>query len=156
MLASKLLFGFGLYLLYKFSLYFYTFIENGFPRWDDDLVIGNSTINLFFAPYGAIVAIIFSLILLYVSGKDLFIYYFSNSETMASIIRFEPSTEDTSDNAPINIVISLNGREVVLDFMHAALQKKLKEGDLIPVKYIENKPNFAVLNEKELDKILKD
>lgn len=154
MFASKLLFGLGLYLLYTFSKYFYTFIEKGFPRWEDDLVIGNSTINLVFAPYGSIIAIIVSLILLYISGKDLIIYYFSNSESMAEIIRFEHSTDDLSENSPINIVIDLNNQEVTLDFMQASFKKKLKVGDKIPVKYIDGKPQMAILDEKKLNRIL--
>ena len=150
MFASKLLFGFSLYLIYKFSNYFYEIVKDGFPSWDDDLVIGNTTINLVFAPYGSILAIMIALVLLYVSGKDLYLYYFSNTQTNAKVLNIEHSTEDTSESAPINIIIEIEGIAVTLDFLNSDLRKQVSIGGTIPVRYFSGKPEKAVLDESKI------
>ncbi|WP_396587926.1 hypothetical protein [Bermanella sp. R86510] len=150
MLASKVLFGFSIYLFYRFASYFYSFIESGFPSWGDDLVVGNTTINLFFAPYGALLALAFVSILLFVSGRDLYIYYFSNVESFARVKKIEYSTDDMSSTAPIDIVVEIEGETVVIDFLNANLKDYIKEGDSIPVRYVDGRPQQAMINEKKL------
>jgi hypothetical protein len=85
MIVQKTLLVFSLYIAYKFAVYFFSFVESGFPTWGEKIAIGNATYSLFFAPYGAIIGFSMVSTLVYTSGRDVFRYYLSNETTLAKV-----------------------------------------------------------------------
>ncbi len=151
MLVSKILLAFSLYLAYKFAMYFFSFVENGFPDWDNKVAIGNATYSLFFAPYGAIIGFSMVSILVYTSGQSVLRYYLNNESAFATVTKIEHATDDKSKGAPINISAHFNGINVTYDFAPPYYQKIISVGDDVPVKYRKGHEKKSILDENSLD-----
>ncbi len=151
MFISKILLLVSTYFIYKFTVYFMTFVNNGFPNWDDQSNIGNATYSSFFAPYGAILGIAMISPLLYISIRDIYNHYISNGSGFAAILKIEPSRSNIGKSTPIDITVILNGVEVTYDFTMNHYQEMYSVGDEIPVKFRKGKEQNSVLNEKFID-----
>jgi hypothetical protein len=151
MLTSKILLIFSSYFIYKFSSYFISFLNNGFPSWDDKFNIGNASYSLFFAPYGAILGIVIVSPLFYISIKNIYNHSISNETGLAKIVKIEPSTPDNDKGTPINITVILNNTEVTYDFTINNYQEIYSVGDMIPVRYKSGMERNSVLDEKTID-----
>ena len=151
MIVSKTLLIFSLYLAYRFTAYFFSFVENGFPDWGDKIVIGNATYSLFFAPYGALIGLTVASVLAYTSGQNVLKYHLSNEEALATITKIEYATDDNSKGAPINIEVNLNGVSVTYDFAPPYYQEIISVGEQVPVRFRKGHEIHSILDEKKLD-----
>ncbi len=151
MLTSKILLVFSLYFAYRFLIYFFSFVEHGFPDWDNKVNIGNATYSLFFAPYGALIGLSIVCILVYTSGKSVLRYYLNNESALATVTKIEHATDDKSKGAPINISANLNDINVIYDFAPPYYQEIISVGDNVPVKYRKGHENESILDEKQID-----
>lgn len=151
MITSKALLIFSLYLTYKFTIYFFSFLENGFPEWGDKVTIGNATYSLFFAPYGTLIGLVIMSLLIYISGKNVLKYHLNIESGLATITKIEHATNDKSKNAPINISVELNGISVIYDYAPPYYQEIISVGEKIPVKYRKGHEKNSILDERKLD-----
>lgn len=151
MLISKILILISTYLIYKFGSYFISFVNNGFPSWDDKLQIGNATYSLFFAPYGALIGIAIIIPIFLISVKNIYNHSISSESGFAKITKIEPSTSSNEKGSPINITAILNGVEVTYDFVIDNYQEIYSVGDMIPIRYKSGMEKSSVLDEKVID-----
>ncbi len=151
MLTSKILLVASLYFSYRFATYFLSFVENGFPDWDNKVNIGNATYSLFFAPYGALIGLSMVSVLVYISGQSVLRYYLNNESALATVTKIEHATDDKSKGAPINITAHLNGINVIYDFAPPYYQEIISVGDNVPVKHRKGHEKKSILDEKQID-----
>ncbi len=151
MLTSKTLLAFSLYFSYRFASYFLSFVENGFPDWENKVNTGNATHSLFFAPYGALIGLSMVSVLVYISGQRVLRYYLNNESALATVTKIEHATDEKSKGAPINISANLHDINVIYDFAPPYYQEIISVGDNIPIKFRKGHEYESILDEKQLD-----